>query len=380
MKKISIVILTAIFVLFGSMTAYAQQEYEFEDEYYQEQLEASVANEIFDSLPDYTNEMLDQIGIDELSPAKLLKMQPEQVWELIWSALMQGVTTPIKMAASIIAVMIIYSIFDGLKLSNKSSLTPVYSTVSALCAGLLIIVPAMSCFNGCSEVMESCQIFLTAYIPAFVAILASCGQPIASSIYSVLLFGASESICIIGQQVVLPLVRMFFALSIVCVLIPTIDFSGIINGISKVATWILSLCTTLYAALLTIQGAVGTSADSMTLKTAKYFASSLVPVVGGAVGEAMSSIFSSMSLLKTTTGAAGIIICVVIFLPQIIEIICFKLAFSLCSSIGQILGADRISTLLKSASTVAGIMLALLICYAMLIIISTAIMIMLKTS
>lgn len=380
MKRLSIVILTAVFILFCGMTAEAQQEYELEDDYYKEQLEASGADEIFDSLPDYTNEMLDKIGIDELSPAKLLKMQPEQVWELIGSAAMQSVSAPIKMAAAIVAVMIIYSIFDGLKLSNKSSLTPVYSTVSALCAGLLIIVPTMSCFNGCGEVMDSCQIFLTAYIPAFVAILASCGQPIASSVYSVLLFGASESICIIGQEVVLPLVRIFFAVSIVCVLIPSIDFSSIINGISKIATWILSLCATLYAALLTIQGAVGTSADSMSLKTAKYFASSLVPVVGGAVGEAMSSIFSSMSLLKTTTGTAGIIICVVIFLPPIIEIVCYKLAFSLCSSIGQILGADRISSLLKSASTVAGIMLALLICYAMLIIISTAIMIMLKAS
>ena len=66
---------------------------------------------------------------------------------------------------------------------------------------------------------------------------------------------------------------------------------------------------TIFTGLLSIQSVVGSSADTLTSKTAKYVISNCVPVVGGAVSDAYSTVKGSLSLLKNGIGGVGIATC-----------------------------------------------------------------------
>ena len=83
---------------------------------------------------------------------------------------------------------------------------------------------------------------------------------------------------------------------------------------------------------------------------------------------------SYLGLLKTTVGAFGIIAGAGIFLPIIIRIILWQIGIQLCSAVGELLGLSEISGLLKSVGSVMGLLLAVLLCTALMIIISTGIM------
>lgn len=349
------------------------------DSNFDEQLKASGADELIDNLPDETQGLLDSIGINEIEPGQVLDMSPGEIFSSIFDILKSRASAPLKACGAIAGIIIIYAIFDGLKLSiGERPLSTTFGAASAICAGMVIMIPVLQCFSEGLKTIESCHIFMTAYVPAFVAIMIAAGQPISSSIYSVLLFAASQGVSTIAHSLIMPLTTIFFAISMICAIVPSIDLTGISSSISKIATWTLSLSMTLYVGLLTIQGAVGSSADSLSLKTARYFAGSLVPVVGSAVGDAMASIFSSISMVKTSVGAIGIISCCAIFIPILLELLCYKAAFAICSGIGDVFNAKHISSILKAAGSAVGIMLAIIISYLMMIIISTAIMLMMK--
>ena len=66
--------------------------------------------------------------------------------------------------------------------------------------------------------------------------------------------------------------------------------NGLCELIAKAVKWILGFCMTLFTGLLTVHSLVTASADSAASRAVKFAVSSFVPVVGGALGEALRTV------------------------------------------------------------------------------------------
>ena len=66
----------------------------------------------------------------------------------------------------------------------------------------------------------------------------------------------------------------------------------------------------------------------------------MVPVVGGALSDALGSVQSCVKLLKTSVGAYGIIIAVMTFLPLLIESISWLLVTKISQVVAGFLGVE----------------------------------------
>lgn len=77
-----------------------------------------------------------------------------------------------------------------------------------------------------------------------------------------------------------------------------------------------------FVGLLSIKGLLAGAADSAVAKGAKFLIGSFVPVVGGAVSDALGSIVSSLSLVRGATGAFGILAVLLIALPVLPSCFC----------------------------------------------------------
>ena len=121
--------------------------------------------------------------------------------------------------------------------------------------------------------------------------------------------------------------------------------------------------------------AVGSASDKLTLKTAKLFTSSVVPVVGGAISEALSAVAASFSLLKTSVGLMGVVGIAAIFLPIIIEISVFKFCSLAVEIFASLLGLEEPALVVRSVSGALTLMIAVSLLIALLFIISLAVLI-----
>ncbi|MEG1027785.1 MAG: hypothetical protein RSE07_03765, partial [Oscillospiraceae bacterium] len=151
------------------------------------------------------------------------------------------------------------------------------------------------------------------------------------------------------------------------------------KGISSIVTSSLSFILMVFVSLLTIQGNIASSADKVSVKTAKFALSAFLPVVGPAVSDAFESVQGSLSLLKATVGGFFIFVLISTFLKSVIDILLFKFVLIISGSVAEILGTDKISSLAKGANGVLTVLLGITIVFFMLFCISTGIMVSLTS-
>ncbi len=87
----------------------------------------------------------------------------------------------------------------------------------------------------------------------------------------------------------------------------------------------------------------------------------------------MSSVNSCMHLLKTTIGSVGIISLIAIFLTPVLQSAMWMISMNFASIFADMLGAEMIRDVLKACSATLSLLLAITICFIMLLIISTTI-------
>ena len=97
----------------------------------------------------------------------------------------------------------------------------------------------------------------------------------------------------------------------------------------------LGILTLLIGAGFSLQTLVASSADSMTMRTVKYMASGLIPVVGSTVSGALSTLASGLSYAKGIIGASAVAAIVTIALAPLVALLCCRLLFSLAISLSE---------------------------------------------
>ena len=92
-------------------------------------------------------------------------------------------------------------------------------------------------------------------------------------------------------------------------------FDHLISSLYGFAKWLLVLSVTLFSGLLSVQTMLGAQVDAASSKAVKLLASSAIPIVGGAFGDAVAAIQNSVQIVKSGAGAFGILAALCIFAP-----------------------------------------------------------------
>ena len=131
---------------------------------------------------------------------------------------------------------------------------------------------------------------------------------------------------------------------------------------------------TVFMSILSVQTFVTSSADSVLIRTAKFAVSSGVPIVGGTISDAVSTVHGSLALIKSSVGTYGLIAAAVIILPTLINVVCYRLSVTAAEAVSDIFGVKELSSLLKSCGAVMSIIIAVIVCFLLLNTIAAVIM------
>ncbi len=373
-QKIFSLFLICLFMFSG--VAWAEElPDESTDQNLQGQLEASGADELARQVPDQTKEILSQLELQDLDYRLLLSLTPGQIWQVCKAVFSKMVRAPLLLLGTLVAVILLCAAMDALKIGfNAKGLEKVFNGVAVLCLITVVLEPVTGCIQKASQAILQGSMFMNGFIPVFCGILASGGQPVSAGVYHLLLFGTSQVIGQAASQILVPLISIFLAFCFTGAIAPELHLDQIGKTIKKFVNWSLSLLLTVYVGLLGIQSIVAVSADTVTVKTAKFVTSSFVPVIGSALSDALVTAQACLKLLKASVGAYGILIAAFTYLPLLLEIICWYLAMQTAAFLGQLVGAGSIAKVLEGTASALGLLMSITLLFGLLFIISTTVM------
>lgn len=378
-KKAICLILAFAAAFFLRVPAFADTASSSQDfsRYYQQQAEQSGADQLQDKLPEDTRKILEGLGIDGANWSSIASVTPQNYFQKILSVFTGKAVNPLRVLGSIIAVVMICALLNGLKLSfGEKTMSGVIGMVGTLCVCVLIVQPIVSCISDAADVLKVASGFLLACIPVLVAVMAAAGQAVSAGSYHLLMMAVGNVISIFATTVLVPMMNLFLALSVVSSVSPGINLNGLCNVLNKTVKWIMGLGMTLFTGLVTMHSLVAASEDNTAARAAKFIVGTFVPVVGNALGEAFNTVTSCVKMLKSGIGAFALLAGLIVFLPVIAECVLWYLTLLLCSGISQIFELDGITGLLKASADVVSTMLAVLFCCMTVLIISTVVMIL----
>ncbi len=347
------IILLVIIFSFFVITASAE-----ETDIYKDQFEISGAEKLYDYVPDKTQEYLNEFSVDFSDSNWVNTLTTENAFLHILNFIKGGALAPLKAFGIILALIFLASVMEN-SLSTDAQITVIYVTLLAV--ALALLNPIYSVITSSVEVLKGCSYFMTAFIPIFAAILAASGKPLTSASASGVLLLAANFITYIANYAVIPLMSGHLSLSIASSVSPLLQTTNLANTIKKISLWVMGFISTLFIGILGIQTAVNSSADTLSVKTAKFIIGSTIPVAGGVLSEALTTVTASLNLLKSSVGIWAVLICGLTFLPLIIELLLWRACLWGLAFFSDIFSLSKISNLLKSVDSVLSVLVGIVL-------------------
>lgn len=341
------------------------------------ELETSIDESLGGEIPETAKDLLGQNGIDEFNTETISNFNFLNLLTGIFELGSNYFTAPFRLFTTLMGVFLLVALLGAIHPPGEGMIT-IQNLIGISALMLALSSPVIECVNHAVSAITECSQFILSFIPVFTSVVAVAGKPMSSLAYSTFLFGTVQVISQIAATILTPLLCIYLAISIVGTLNPSLRLDYVAETVKKTVIWVIGLLLTFFVALLSVQSLVSGSADTVATKTTKFFIGSLIPVFGSALSEAFSSVQGCLGFIKQATGSFGIIVAICTFLPIVLEIIAMMLAINLGQIFGGILGVDRLGRLLKSVSSMLSLLLGLILCYAVMIILSTTIIMFLS--
>jgi len=335
-------------------------------------------DELIDALPDGAREMLRE---NDITPdnAGALRLTPFSVIRSMWDIFMDELTRPLRMLAALTGVILLCAAAETLRDSAGGSASvgqtsDVFGIVGVLAGAGMMIIYISDIVARSAATLNAGGAFLLTFVPIFAGIMVITGQLTTATVFSMSLIMAGQVFMYITAVFLTPLASVILGVSTAGAVSPDLKVDALSETVKKIVIWTLGLLVTLFTGLLSLQSFISSSADTVAMKAARFTVSSSVPFVGGAVGDALSTVRGSVNLLRNSTGTFGIIAGITIIAPTLISVFAHKIALSIAAAVSSVFGLVRLSALLKSGESVLSIIFALLFCFTIIVVISVGLM------
>lgn len=333
--------------------------------------------EIYDSLDSSTQELLSEIGADSADFDSMFSVTPQKIFSLIKKLLTGNIESPTMSAVRLISVIILVTIFECFS-PDDSKIKNMINIIGTLMCIISVISPLSTAIASAVASISVSEKLMLALIPILAAVVTATGNPALAASFQSIAFYSAQVISGISNSYIVPIVGAVMALDITGAVMPSFKLGGITSLIKKSVTAIMTFVSTLFVSFLGIKGALANAADTVTSKGIKLVISSAVPVVGGALSEAYSGIIGSLVLVKSTIGIFGICAIALINLPSCMQLLFWIFALKFSAAVSELFNQKNISDLLKSLASSLTLLNVVLLFNAVLFIISTALILVIK--
>ena len=180
--------------------------------------------------------------------------------------------------------------------------------------------------------------------------------------------------------ILLPLVIISTALSIISKVSDKVQIDKIAKFMKSSVIWVLGIALTLFVGVVSLEGSLTSGVDGITAKTAKAAVSSIVPVVGKILGDAVDTVIGCSNILKNAVGVIGVIVILCICIAPIAKLTILLFIYKLTSAICQPLADKKIVELMDQIGDTFKLLLAMMISISVMLMIGITLVIKISNS
>lgn len=343
-------------VLFIPLKTFAEENEAFEPE----------INSQFD-------ELLEDNDID-CSYDEIGGMTFEGIAEKLGERLPDAGEKPLHLLGILLFIITLSSVVRTAGGSIAESCDDILSTVGVLTAVTVISPVLLEVYGQALQAVRTGGSFVAVFIPVFTGITAASGGIISAGVYDLSVLAASELIVQLSGGYLMPIVSTSTVLSVTGSIFSSADFSGIVKLMKKIITWGMTTVMTLFIGFVTLKCTLAGKTDGAATKTARLVISGIVPIVGGAVSDAYATVRSSFDIVRSTVGTGGCIAIILMILPPILQILLIRAVMWTGSAAAELFGETSIKKLLSSLDSGLAIAQSVLICYGVIFVLCTGIL------
>ncbi len=320
---------------------------------------------LMDSLPQETRAEMEGISLSNLSETvdTIREKTDIRYWFRFFIEYIIGMFPKVlTRIAPFFALMILTAVVQMLLPSTASpNLQRTFLTYASLVTALFlyrttytVIDQTTTCLNRLCGIMN----FIT---PVMEAIFLSTGAltQMTVSTQAVMLF-----VTVAGNfsgNILQPLVSLLFTLSAVSSVCDEVKMSHLVGSLRKFLQRLIQLFTMFFSFMLASQSILAKSADSLGMRTARFALGSFIPVAGGTIAEALSTLREGMSLMKSAAGIGGIFLIFLLLLPDILSLSLYKFLLYLTATAADLLKLDKFSAMANDIHGIVALLIAIVL-------------------
>ncbi|MBQ4137721.1 MAG: hypothetical protein IJD67_06380 [Clostridia bacterium] len=261
--------------------------------------------------------------------------------------------------ATLVSLLIISSLFHLLSQSTKGSLDGAFSGISSLCVCVYIFTVIAALFETVAEYLGTLASFASAVTPVVSIAYAAGGNISAATVSNsglMLCIAVIENIC---AYFLYPLLSLIAAMTVASSLAPAIRINTLTGFLRGVMMLGISFTVTAISAIMSLQHTLACASDTLGARAVRFAASSFIPIVGSAVSEAVRTVAGSVGYIRSSIGGIGIVVVILITLPVFISLMLVRINLAISASLSDMLGCERETQVLKQASLLVNVLIAL---------------------
>lgn len=259
---------------------------------------------------------------------------------------------------TMICILVIASIFNVMCNSlERPAFRERLQFLTKSAVAICIYMSNSDVLDGFSAYINQICAYMNSVVPAVTAIYAASGNITASGVSAgglMIIITLIDNILAVYGTGLLKICIAFAMVSVVCK-----DVSLKILEVSKKAlSWGFGVIMGIFALIMGVQTSLACSADSVSVRTIKFALGRSIPLIGGAISEAVSTVSASLSLIKNTCGSVVIIAIILMLLPMLAKLFAKRITLWAASFFSSLLDLGEEGGLINEFMSVNSYLIA----------------------
>ena len=235
----------------------------------------------------------------------------------------------------------------------------VADVISVACIAATVFYGVGSMVRLAEDTVDEMSSYGRLLIPVMTTALAAQGAPGTSAALCAGTLAMDTAVIGVISRLLIPGIYVFLVISVAVAATGEELLKKFRDLLKNLMTFFLKTSLSAFTAYMGITGVIGGATDAAALKVTKASMSMFVPVVGGILSDAASSVLMGVRLAKNAAGIYGIFALLAIFLEPFLLIGCHYLMLKLTATICMVFGSKPVIDLIGDISSAMGMLLGM---------------------
>ena len=335
---------------------------------------AEEVEQVGESVPDTFFDFLDALPQDvlELLPSSLFSSNAEDVGNAAeemssFPFLLRAVVFCVRESLSgcfealitVVGLLLLSAVFSSCRSAFTSpSIAKAFAWASSLAILVAIVRAGYLSLSSVTDYFTRLNQLTAGAIPLLGTLYAMGGNVTAAATSSA---GLSVYLVLLEEIVgnsILPFCGVCLALSFLSSPQFGVRAGSLLGTVKKQYTTLLAFLMMLLLAMIATQTTLASKADTLAMRSVKFAAGNLIPVVGGSVSELIRTVGAGIGYLRGVIGICGVLLLILFLLPTFVRLLLYRLVWQIGASLADLLGCDGEKRLLDEIASLCGYLLA----------------------